>query len=174
MRPATAAGEALGWHSSLDIEQNGDRELVFRRSFAAPPELVFAAHTRPALVRRWLLGPPGWEMPECTIDLRVGGRYRYEWRHADGRTMGMGGIFDEIEAPNRLVAREMFDEDWTGGETVNTMSFATQNGGTLLTMSVLFGTAEAMTGALETGMTGGMENSYQALDEVVSKEQQTD
>jgi uncharacterized protein YndB with AHSA1/START domain len=154
--------------ASLDVQQRGDRELVFHRSFAAKPDLVFAAHTRPALVQRWLLGPPGWEMPVCSIDLRVGGNYRYVWRHADGRSMGMSGVFDEIGEPYRLVTREIFDEDWTGGETVNTMTFAVEEAGTLMTMSVRFGTKEAMQNALNTGMTGGMEDSYQALDEVLS------
>ena len=43
-------------------------------------ELVFEAWTRPALVRRWLLGPSGWSMPVCEIDLRIGGRYQFVWR----------------------------------------------------------------------------------------------
>ena len=51
------------------------------------------AHTKPELVRRWLLGPPGWEMPVCEIDLRVGGKYRYEWEDKGrGKKMGMGGV----------------------------------------------------------------------------------
>src|SRR6267143_2100027 len=51
----------------------------------APRRMVFDAFTKPELVKQWLLGPPGWTMPVCEIDLRVGGAYRYVWRHADGR-----------------------------------------------------------------------------------------
>ena len=62
---------------TLRLTTPGERELVMTRSFDAPRQLVFDAHTKPALVRRWLLGPPGWSMPVCEIDLRVGGKYRY-------------------------------------------------------------------------------------------------
>ena len=94
-----------------------DREVVITRAFDAPRELVFDCHTKPDLVRRWLLGPPGWTMPVCDIDLRVGGRYRYVWRGPDGEELGMGGIYRLIERPERIDTRELFDEDWTGGET---------------------------------------------------------
>ena len=51
-----------------------DREVQVRRSFRAPRALVYRAYTEPELVRRWLLGPPGWSMPVCEMDVRVGGR----------------------------------------------------------------------------------------------------
>ena len=90
------------------------------RSFDSPRDLVWDAHTKPAAVCRWLLGPPGWEMPVCEIDLRVGGRYRYEWvDKGRGKTMGMGGVFTEVVKPELIGSKEKFD-DWTMGETVNT------------------------------------------------------
>src|SRR5438034_218410 len=60
-----------------------DREIKMTRSFNAPRTLVFEALTKPELVQRWLLGPDGWSMIVCKIDLHVGGAYRYEWRHED-------------------------------------------------------------------------------------------
>ena len=64
------------------------------REFGAPRSLVFDAFTKPELVRRWLLGPPGWSMPVCEIDLKVGGRYRYEWKKdSKGTTMGVSGVY---------------------------------------------------------------------------------
>ena len=89
---------------ALRISTPTDREIVFTRVFDAPRELVFDAMTRPELLKRWLLGPPGWTMPICEIDLRVGGAYRYVWRSADGVEMGMGGIHREIVRPERIVA----------------------------------------------------------------------
>src|SRR3989442_12696438 len=90
--------------AELRIAAPGDRDLVMTRVFDAPRKLVFDAHTKPELVRRWLLGPPGWSMPVCEIDLRVGGKYRYVWRHdTNGTPMGMGGVYREIRAPERLV-----------------------------------------------------------------------
>ncbi len=62
---------------------------------------MWNAHTKLALVRRWLLGPPGWEMPVCEIDLRVGGRYRYKWvDKSRGKAMGMGGGFTDVVKPS--------------------------------------------------------------------------
>ena len=90
----------------LKLTTRGDREIVMTRSFNATRILVFEAFTKPELVRQWLLGPPGWSMPVCEIDLRVGGHYRYVWRHENGNEMGMGGVFREIVVPERLVSTE--------------------------------------------------------------------
>src|SRR5689334_23415386 len=95
---------------SLKLTTPGERELVMTRVFDAPRKLVFDAHTQPQLVRRWLLGPPGWSMPVCEIDLRVGGKYRYVWHNEDGCEMGMGGNFTEIVPNQRIVNTERFDE----------------------------------------------------------------
>src|SRR5438093_5936524 len=94
----------------LQITTPSDRELAMTRVFDAQGRLVFDALTKPDLVRRWLLGPDGWSMPVCEIDLRVGGNLRYLWRHADGREMGMRGVFREIVRPERLVHTEVFDD----------------------------------------------------------------
>ncbi len=98
--------------STLKVEAHGDRQIVITRLFDAPRRLVFDAFTKPDLVRRWLLGPPGWSMPICEIDFRVGGRYRYLWRNETGTEMGMGGIYKEIFAPERIVATERFEQPW--------------------------------------------------------------
>jgi uncharacterized protein YndB with AHSA1/START domain len=59
------------------------------------------------------LGPPGWTMPLCEIDLRLGGAYRYVWRsEQDGSRMAMGGVFREVIPLERLVATEKFDDAW--------------------------------------------------------------
>ncbi|HKB03916.1 MAG TPA: SRPBCC family protein [Gemmataceae bacterium] len=153
---------------TLKVTTPTDREVVITRVFDAPRALIFDCHTKPELVRRWLLGPPGWTMPVCEIDLRVGGRYRYVWRHADGREMGMGGVMREIVVPERLVQTELFDEDWTGGETVATLVLTEKVGRTTLTNTVVYSTREARDGALRTGMTDGMEAGYARLDELAA------
>ena len=80
-----------------------DREIRITRDFDAPRQLVFDAFTKPELVRRWLLGPPGWTMPICEIDLSVGGAYRYVWRKEGVSDMGLGGVFQEIVSPERIL-----------------------------------------------------------------------
>lgn len=152
---------------TLELSMPNDLEAVFTRSFNAPRNLVWEAHTKPELVRRWLLGPDGWTMPVCEIDLRVGGKFRYVWRHSDGREMGMGGVFREIAAPERLVHSEVFDQDWTDGETLVIQTFAERAGKTTLTLTVRYATKQARDAALSTGMTTGMEAGYARLDDVL-------
>src|SRR4030088_909278 len=106
---------------TLKLAARGDREIVMTRVFDAPRTLVFDAFTKPELVRRWLLGPEGWSMPVCEIDLRVGGAYRYILREETTcKEMGMGRIFRDILRPERLVATERFDDSWYPGEAVDT------------------------------------------------------
>jgi uncharacterized protein YndB with AHSA1/START domain len=146
-----------------------DTEILITRSFNAPREAVWDCHTKPELVRRWMLGPAGWSMPVCEIDLRIGGKYRYEWAHAEGRSMGMGGVFQDVQAPARLVSTEMFDDDWTGGETLNTIAFSENNGKTTSMMLVRYASKDARDGALKTGMTDGMEAGYQRVDALLEE-----
>jgi uncharacterized protein YndB with AHSA1/START domain len=154
--------------NTLKITTPSDREILVTRAFDAPRSLVFDCMSKPELVRRWLLGPPGWTMPVCEIDFRVGGRFRYVWRRANGNEMGMGGVYREIVRPERIVHTELFDEDWTGGETVGTSVLTEQGAKTTLTMTILYASKEARDGALRTGMTEGMTISYDRLEELTA------
>jgi uncharacterized protein YndB with AHSA1/START domain len=153
---------------SLNVTTPTDREIVVTRTFDATRRLVFDCLTKPELVRRWLLGPPGWTMPVCEIDLRVGGRYRYVWRQTSGREMGMGGIYREIVRPERIVTAELFDEDWTGGETLVTAVLTAEGGKTTLTTTILYSSKEARDSALGTGMTEGMSAGYNLMEELLA------
>ena len=148
----------------LSIATPGDREIVITREFDAPRDLVFDAMSKADLLKRWFSGPPGWSLAVCEVDFRVGGRYRYVWRAPDGSEMGMGGVYREIVRPERIVHTELFDQDWTGGETVGTAVFAESAGRTTLTTTVVYATREARDGALKSGMAEGMEAGYQSLD----------
>ena len=156
--------------SALQITTPTDREVVITRVVDAPRGMVFDAFAKPDLVRRWMLGPPGWTMPVCEIDLRVGGKYRYVWENADGQRMGMGGRFTEIIRPSRMVATQVFDEDWTGGETLVTTELIEKNGKTTITTMVRYASREARDAALQTGMAEGMEAGYQRLEELLKQE----
>src|SRR5579863_8905810 len=96
----------------LTVAQHGEREVAITRQFDAPRHLVFEALTTPELLRRWLLGPPGWTMTECQFDARVGGAYRYAWRDTNGSVMGIRGRCTELAPPELLVATERFDVPW--------------------------------------------------------------
>lgn len=148
----------------LTIATRGDRELVMTRSFDAPRDLVFRAFTDPELVRQWLLGPDGWTMPTCDIDLRPGGSYRYVWKNAKGKTMGMGGAFQEVFPPERLVSTEKFDDSWYPGEAVGTILLEEDSTGTTtLTQIMRYESSEALQAVLNSGMEGGVEVSFNRL-----------
>ena len=153
----------LFYPESFKVSTPTDREIAVERDFNAPRQLVFDAFTKPELVRRWLLGPDGWTMPVCEIDLRVGGAYRYVWRGPKGNDMGMGGVFREIVAPERIVATEKFDDSWYAGEAVDTTVFVEQGGQTTVTTTVRYESKEARDGVLATPMATGVAESYDTL-----------
>jgi uncharacterized protein YndB with AHSA1/START domain len=162
---ATTSGGAL------TITTPNDLEIVMTRVFRAPRRLVWDAHTKPELLRRWLLGPDGWSMPICEMDLRVGGRYRWVWRRdTDGHEMATGGVFKEIVAPERLVSTEAFEQPWYPGEGLNTIVLTEAGGMTTLTQTMRYDTREIRDGVLQSGMETGVETSYQRLDGILANE----
>ena len=154
--------------NSFKVSTPSDREIVVTRDFDAPRRLVFDAFTKPELVRRWLLGPPGWIMPVCEIDLRVGGAYRYVWHsEKDGSHMAMGGVFHEVIPFERLVATEKFDDAWYPGEALNTTVFVETHGITRTTITVLYESLEARDTARRSGMEYGMATGYDRLEKLL-------
>ncbi|HEX4605507.1 MAG TPA: SRPBCC family protein [Candidatus Angelobacter sp.] len=154
----------------LQITTPSDRELAMTRVFNAPRRLVFEALTKPELVKQWLLGPPGWTMPVCEIDLRVGGKYRYVWRNvSNGTDMGMGGVYREIVAPERLMVTEKFDQAWYPGEAVGTSVLTEQGGKTTLTQTMLYDSRETRDAVLKSPMETGVAASYDRLEDLVEK-----
>ena len=156
--------------STLKITTPSDREIAMTREFNAPRQLVWDAHTKPELVRKWLLGPPGWSMPVCKIDLRVGGSYRYEWRNdKDGTTMAMGGTYKEVKPIERIVQTEKFDDPWYEGEATGTMVLKEQGSKTILTTTVRYASQAVRDSVIKSGMTTGVEQSFDRLEaEVLS------
>jgi uncharacterized protein YndB with AHSA1/START domain len=132
--------------------------------------MVFEAMNRPEHLRRWLLGPPGWEMVACENDAKVGGKFRYAWRNVDGSEMAMSGVYREIVPDERIVRTERFEMgcENQAGEQLGTMVFTESNGRTTVTITVLFPTKEARDGMLATGMESGMNASYARLDAVLA------
>jgi uncharacterized protein YndB with AHSA1/START domain len=142
-----------------------DCSILVTREFTAPRQLIFDAHTKPEMVKRWLLGPDGWSMPVCEIDLRVGGKYRYRWRQVGGKSeFGFTGTFLEIVAPAKLVSTERFDGVLDQGEAINTWLLTEQADKTVLTLTMRYPSKEARDGALQSGMNDGIEMSFVRLE----------
>ena len=155
---------------TLKVTTPSDREIMMTRVVDAPRSLVFDWYTKPDLLKRWIHGPEGWLLAVCDNDLTVGGAFRWVWRGPDGREMGMGGVHREIAPPERIVRTELFDEDWTGGETVATLVLTEQGGKTRSTTTVLYSSPEARDRALKTGMEQGVAANYDRLETLLASE----
>jgi len=153
----------------LKLTIRGDQEIVMTRDFNAPRHLVFDAFTKPELIKRWLLGPDGWSMPVCEVDLRIGGKYRYVWRkNDDGQEIGMGGVFRDVDKPKRVINTEKFDDAWYPGEAVDTTEFAEKSGKTTVTQTIHYASREARDAVLKSGMESGVARSYDRLEEMLA------
>jgi uncharacterized protein YndB with AHSA1/START domain len=151
----------------------GDSQVMVTRSFNAGKALVYRAFTEPKLMQRWLLGPPGWTMPVCEMDVRVGGKFRWRWRSKDdGKEFGFHGVFKALKPEARLEHTQSYDPGDVGGdmgdEAIIVVEFSERNGVTTVTSLMDFGTKESRDAAVSTGMTDGMEQSYQQLDKVLA------
>jgi uncharacterized protein YndB with AHSA1/START domain len=153
-----------------EVTSPSDREVRVTRTFNAPRQLVWDAHTRPDLIRQWQ-GYDGWEMPVCDMDVRVGGAYKWQWRNlGDGNRFGFVGTFTEVDSPSKLVHAQYFDPGDmnfampAGDPCIVSVELTEQNGVTTLVCNMTFASKEARDEAVSTGMTDGMEHSYSRLD----------
>ena len=167
MDAKSAANRPIVNTSGLKVTTPSGREIAMTRTFSAPRELLFKAWTTPDLLKRWLYGPEDWRMMDCEIDLKVGGAIRWVWRHQNGGSMGLRGVYREIAAPDKLVFTEMFDDNWTNGETLVTLTLVEDAGKTTVTQSILYSSKAARDGALKSGMEEGMAVGYDRLEELL-------
>ena len=150
----------------LQLTTPTDREIRMTRVFNAPRRLVFEAFTKPELLKRWLLGPPGWAMVVCEVATKVGDLYRYEWRHADGQGMGMHGVCREFAPPERIVCTELMDG--FDAESIVTTVLTEHESKTTLTTTVLYASREIRDAMLKSGMERGVAASYDRLAELLA------
>ena len=141
-----------------------DTTIVITRVANAPKNAVFEAWTNPKYIREWMLGPPGWTMPVCELDLRVGGAWRYTWRKDDGTEMTMTGVVREVETNERLVTTERWGPEWP--ETINALVLTESGGKTTMTLTITYPSKEARDAAAQTGMKEGLDASFERLDRV--------
>lgn len=153
---------------TLQVTTPSDREILLTRVFDAPRRLVYEAYTKPELLRRWLGVHNGWTFAVCEIDLRVGGAYRYVWRHPDGTEMGMGGVYLEVVPGERIVATEKFDHAWYEGDAVGTVVFTERAGMTTLTMAIQYASKIVRDAVLKTPMESGVASGFDKLAELLA------
>jgi uncharacterized protein YndB with AHSA1/START domain len=163
---ARRESEATPVKSQTTAERKSERELVVTRTINGPARIVFEAWTRPELFRQWWVPKSmGMSLLSCEMDVRVGGKYRLVFAHEASESMAFFGTYLEVVPPSRLV--------WTneeGGDSgqVTTVTFEERGGKTRLTMHDLYPSKEALDGAIASGSTGGMEETFEQLDELLA------
>lgn len=159
---------ALGKGTRTEILS--DVHVRITRLIEGPRELVWRAHTEPELMKRWLLGPDGWEMTICEPGTNVGDTYRNAWApvgDTEGAPFGFDGTVLHVEPGRRMVTTEhMTDTDYPS--TTNDLSLYEEDGLTLLTLLIEYPDKNVRDMVLATGMTEGMETSYARLEGVLA------
>src|SRR5512137_2759909 len=148
------------------VERKSERELVVTRSFNGPARVVFEAWTKPELLKRWWAPKSfGVSFISCEADVRVGGTYRFVFRHpASEQPMEFFGRYIEVVPHSRLVWTN--DEGGEGG-AVTTVTFEERGAETLVVMHDLYPSKEALDGAIASGSTGGCSETFGQLDELL-------
>jgi uncharacterized protein YndB with AHSA1/START domain len=148
-------------------ERTSDRELVTTRSFDAPVQRVFQAWTTPALFQRWWVPESfGLTLLSYEAEFRVGGKYRLVFSHPEAsEPMPFFGTYLEVTPHSRLV--------WTNEEAgepfqVSTVTFEERDGRTLLVVTDLYPSKEALDEALATDATGALPLQFEQLDVVLA------
>jgi uncharacterized protein YndB with AHSA1/START domain len=142
------------------VERKSDHELVVTRTFNSPARVVFEAWTKPELLKGWWAPKStGLSLISCEADVRVGGRYRFEFGHEASKSMAFFGRYIEVTPHSRLV----WTNDESGDGAVTTVTFEEQSGKTLLLMHELHPSEEALDGAIA-GMEGAMPEMFAQLD----------
>lgn len=122
----------------MQATRPSDREILLTRSFAAPPEAVFAALTQAERIRAWMK-PSALTLVDVSVDLRVGGSLLYVFARPGGRKLEVRGRFEAVSAPDGFVYAESYDfsplkvhvttaleQDGEGARFTQRMRYATQ------------------------------------------------
>jgi uncharacterized protein YndB with AHSA1/START domain len=154
---------------SFKLTTPSDREIRLTRLFDAPRNLVFEAMTRPEHITKWwgCLGE-GYSVPECEVDLRPGGKWRFVNRTPQGESVVFYGVYREIAPPERLVYTEIF-EQYPDAESVVTVVLTEEKGKTRITTTALYPSPEVRDIVVKSGMESGAAISYDRLEEVAAR-----
>jgi uncharacterized protein YndB with AHSA1/START domain len=147
------------------ITTPGDRDIRIERIFNAPRERVWQAMTDPKLVAQWW--GRGNKLVIEKLEVVRGGHWRFV-EHAGNQQHGFEGRFAEVTPPEKIV--QTFEWDGMPGHVaLETMTLEDiGDGRTRLVTTSLFLTNEDRDGMLKSGMEGGVNESYAALDRVLA------
>ncbi len=154
-------------HEAINVETLTDTKIVITRDFAAVPAKVFRAFTDADQVSQWLSTAER-PMSLCVIDLKPGGDWRYAWQGEHGQDIAVGGTYMEVEAPHRTVHTEVFEVDWTAGDTVVTTTFVGVSGNTRVTTHIEYPSPESLDAVLTMNMPRDLIAAYRRLDALLA------
>lgn len=146
------------------VQKKSEREVVVTRTFDAPTQLVFEAWSKPELFRKWWVPRSmGMTLRTCEMDVRTGGKYRLVFGDDPANSMAFFGKYLEVVPNERIV--------WTNEESgdagsVTAVTFEERDGKTLLVVSELYPTEEALDAA-GTGAQEAMKETFGQLDELL-------
>ena len=163
----TATRVDRGSTDSTTIYSEGG-DLTYERTFDAPRELVWKAHTDPELLAKWW-GPLGHQTTVEEMDLRPGGKWRYRSEDADGNEFAFYGEYLEIVPPEKIRWTFMFDVEGVGPQGgPETVTFEDRDGRTFMRAVSHMGTEAIIDDALATGMTQGAIETWDRLDALLA------
>jgi uncharacterized protein YndB with AHSA1/START domain len=151
-----------------------DTQVRVSRIIRGTPEQVWRAHHDAELMKKWLLGPDGWAMTECELATEVGGTYRFWWKPTSpdvpaemaGGFGFDGELVESIPGVREVTTEHMIGTDYPS--TLNELTLTAVEGGTLLSLVITYSDATVRDMVLATGMTDGMETSYQRLESLLA------
>jgi uncharacterized protein YndB with AHSA1/START domain len=144
------------------VAEPGTHAITTTREFDAPRELVFKAHTDPALVAKW------WGLTTSTtvvdkLDVKPGGLWRFVEQNADGSEDAFHGVYHDVVAPERIVSTFEY-EGMPGHVLLATHTFEETDGKTTLTEISVFQSVEDRDGMLQAGMEDGANQGMDQLE----------
>ena len=148
------------------MAEPGSLQILMTREFAAPRELLFRAHTDPALLAQWL-GPRDLTMEVDHFDVRNGGTWRYVSRDAAGGEYGFRGVFHGDPSVDGIVQTFEF-EGMPGHVCLETLTFEERDGKTILHANSVFQSVADRDGMIASGMEIGVEEGYEKLDALLA------
>jgi len=144
-------------------------DLVFERTFDAPRELVWKAFTDPERIPRWW-GPKGSTTTVAEMDVRPGGKWRYESSAPHRDDVAFYGEYLEVTPPEGFKWTFMFDVGGVGPQGgPETFRFEDVDGKTKVTSIGHMGSPEIIEGALATGMVGGAIETWDRLEALLAE-----
>jgi len=148
------------------VQKKSEREVVVTRTFDAPARLVFEAWSKPELFEKWWVPRSmGMTLRSCEMDVRTGGKYRLVFGDDPANSTAFFGKYLEVVANKRIV---WTNEEGGGEGSVTTVTFEEREGKTLLVMSELYPTKEALDAA-GTGAQEVLNETFGQLDALLAE-----